>query len=130
MGQTVQSLTVLLVSDLEKSKAFFKDILGCEITDYWALREKDIQLGFKLIEAADISHIHPNTTGQHIVPDTYAYADNFESLDNFFAEWKDKGATIVKEPTVTNNDWGDWKEFYVEDPDGYVIGVGSAHFDG
>lgn len=34
------SLTVLLVSDLEKSKEYYRTALECEVTDFWAIRDQ------------------------------------------------------------------------------------------
>lgn len=121
MDNRVQSLTVLLVSDFEKSKRFYREKLGCEVTDWWVVRRDKLMLGCKLLQSGNVAN--PNGEG---LWDIYAYADDFESLDTLYAEWKEKGVSFVKEPEVTENDWGLWKEFAIQDPDGYVIGVGTA----
>ncbi|MFF3024241.1 VOC family protein [Gottfriedia sp. NPDC057948] len=33
--QIHSSLKVLLVSNLEKSKEFYQEVLGCEVTEWW-----------------------------------------------------------------------------------------------
>lgn len=126
MNNRIQSLTVLIVSDLEKSKSFYKEVLGCDVTDWWAIRDDEIKLGFKLIQAKENQAVSPNTIGDRIVWDTYAYADDFASLETLYKEWKQKGGNIVQEPTVTEFEWGKWKEFAIQDPDGYVLAIGTA----
>lgn len=115
------SLTVLLVSDLEKSKAYYQHALGCEVNDFWAIRD-NFGLGFKLIQAADPQDVKPNKGTWN----TYAYVRDFQELDALYAEFKANGAEIADEPTVSEFDWGAWKEFSVRDLDGYVIGFGAG----
>ncbi|MEC0248497.1 VOC family protein [Paenibacillus chitinolyticus] len=116
------SLTVLLVSDLEKSNQYYRDVLGCEVNDVWAIRD-DFGLGFKLIQAKDPQDVIPNKGTWN----TYAYVENFSGLDALYEELKAKGATIALEPIVEDHDWGSWKEFAIKDIDGYIIGFGSGN---
>ena len=125
--ERIQSLTVLLVSDMEKSKAFYQDILGCEVNEWWALRNDTINLGFKLLQANENQAISPNSTEDEVVWDAYAYPDDFATLENLYHEWKQKGAPIVQEMAEYEFDWGTWKEFAIQDPDGYVLGIGSGN---
>jgi len=115
------SLTVLLVSDLEKSKEYYRDTLGCEVSDFWVVRD-GFGLGFKLIQAEDVGEVRPNKETWN----TYAYVKDFTSLDALYEEFKSNGAIIELEPVVSEFDWGSWKEFTVKDPDGYKIGFGSG----
>jgi lactoylglutathione lyase len=115
------SLTVLLVSDLEKSKQYYRDALGCEVEEHWAVRD-DFGLGFKLIQAGDIQDVIPNKGTWN----TYAYTKDFKVLDALYEELKANGAIIASEPITTEQDWGSWKEFSVRDLDGYLIGFGSG----
>jgi len=50
-----------------------------------------------------------------------------EELDALYLELKANGAIVVSEPTVTEHDWGSWKDFSVRDLDGYRIGFGSGN---
>ncbi|MCP8966917.1 hypothetical protein [Ectobacillus ponti] len=43
--QIHSSLAVLLVSDLEASKAYCRDMLGCEVTEWWVIRDGFAGLG-------------------------------------------------------------------------------------
>lgn len=115
------SLTVLLVSDYEKSKAYYQNALGCDVTEWWAVRD-GFGLGFKLIQAEDPQDVRPNKGTWN----TYAYVHDFEALDELYAELRANGAIITEEPVVTEMGWGAWKEFAVSDPDGYRIGFGAA----
>jgi uncharacterized glyoxalase superfamily protein PhnB len=115
------SLTVLLVSNLEKSMKYYQDALGCEVNEHWAIRD-NFGLGFKLIQAKSMEDVKPNKGTWN----TYAYVNTHEELDTLFLELKTNGAIIVSEPKIFEQDWGSWKDFSVRDLDGYVIGFGSG----
>jgi len=102
-------------------------VLGCEVTDWWAVRD-EFALGFKLIQAARIEDVLPNAVGHgQIIPwDTYAYVETHDELDELYEELKGKGAEFVQEPDLQEADWGSWKDFAIKDPDGYVIAFGSG----
>lgn len=121
------SVQVLLVSDLERSKAYYQDVLGCEVNDMWAVRD-DFRLGFKLIQAKSPEDVRPNKLGdgQEKVWDTYAYVETHSELDELHNELRGKGAILHQEPEIYDFDWGSWKEFSIEDPDRYVIAFGSG----
>ncbi|KRE96665.1 glyoxalase [Paenibacillus sp. Soil766] len=116
------SLTVLLVSNLEKSMKYYKDALGCEVNEHWAIRD-NFGLGFKLIQSKDIEDVKPNKGTWN----TYAYVKTHDELDALYLELKINGAIIVSEPKVIEQDWGSWKEFSIRDLDGYIIGFGSGN---
>ncbi|REE67957.1 glyoxalase/bleomycin resistance protein/dioxygenase superfamily protein [Paenibacillus taihuensis] len=115
------SLTVLLVSDLQKSMKYYEEALGCEANEHWAIRD-NFGLGFKLIQAQNPEDVRPNKGTWN----TYAYVQTHEELDALYGEFKANGAIIASEPVVTEHDWGAWKDFSVRDLDGYVIGFGSG----
>ncbi|MFI2562918.1 VOC family protein [Paenarthrobacter sp. NPDC018779] len=127
MSKVQFSVQVLLVSNLEVSRAFYKEVLGCEVTDFWAVRD-DFRLGFKLIEANSSLDVQPNKPGkgQDKSWDTYAYVETHEDIDILYKELEGKGASITQEPEVYDFDWGAWKEFSIKDPDNYVIAFGSG----
>ncbi|PWW04753.1 hypothetical protein DFQ01_10634 [Paenibacillus cellulosilyticus] len=116
------SLTVLLVSDLARSQAYYAEALGCDVNEFWAIRD-DFGLGFKLIQAEAMEDVRPNRNQCN----TYAYVRTHDELELLFEELQSSGAVIAAEPFVTEFDWGTWKEFSVKDPDGYVIGFGSGN---
>ncbi|MCQ6559418.1 VOC family protein [Paenibacillus mendelii] len=127
MSRVKFSVKVLVVSDMEASKRFYADVLGCEVTDWWVVRD-DYALGFKLIQADRIEDVQPNKVGkyQEVSWDTYAYVETHADMDELYEAFKAKGARFIQEPVVTEADWGAWKEFVIVDPDNYAIGFGSG----
>ncbi|WHY01415.1 VOC family protein [Neobacillus sp. DY30] len=129
MRQIHSSLTVLLVSNLEKSKAYYRDILGCEVTDWWVIRDGFTGLGIKLLQANSPIDVQPNRPAQgytHPAPDVYCYVENCAALDELYTEFKEKGARFVIEPWIDENA-GPWKEFIIADPDNYSIAFGGTN---
>lgn len=127
MSKIEFSVQVRLVSDLTASKAFYEKVLGCEVNDFWAVRD-EFALGFKLLQANKPEDVKPNTIGkdQPVAWDTYAYVDTHSDLDQLYEELKARGARFLQEPVLTEADWGAWKEFTIADPDNYSIGFGSG----
>ncbi|MGG3564360.1 VOC family protein [Neobacillus rhizosphaerae] len=127
--QIHSSLKVLLVSDLDKSKKFYADILGCEVTDWWAIRDGFTGLGLKLLQANAPEDVQPNspTNGDRLpVADIYCYVENWSALDELYEEFKAKGAKVVIEPWI-DPQAGPWKEFAIVDPDNYCLAFGGTN---
>jgi lactoylglutathione lyase len=120
-------LKVLLVSDIERAKNYYSEVLGCEVTDWWVLRDGFTGLAIKLLAARDPQDIKPNSpaAGMEHGFDLYCYVENWQSLDELYNEFKTKGATIVMEPWVDAKN-GPWKEFALQDLDGYTIAFGGT----
>ncbi|CAM3777221.1 VOC family protein [Mesobacillus thioparans] len=125
--QIHSSLKVLLVSDLDRAKKFYRDVLGCEVTDWWVIRDGFTGLGIKLLQANDPKDVRPNppSKGSGTGFDLYCYVENWKALDEIYYEFKSKGAPIAIEPWVDENN-GPWKEFAVKDLDGYCIAFGGT----
>lgn len=125
--QIHSSLKVLLVSDIEKAKKFYAEILGCEVTDWWVVRDGFTGLAIKLLEASDPNEVRPNppAAGDKQGFDLYCYVENWNSLDELYHEFNEKGAQIAIEPWVDENN-GPWKEFAVKDIDSYCIAFGGT----
>ncbi|MEF3306362.1 VOC family protein [Paenibacillus sp. GYB003] len=121
------SLTVLLVSDASRSQAYYRDVLGFDVTDWWAERDGLNGLALKLLQAASPEDVKPNAPakGQSVGADMYAYVDTWDRLEALFREFKAKGAFIAQD-IVTYPEGGPWKEFVVRDPDGYAIAFGGV----
>lgn len=121
------SLTVLLVGDAAKSQAYYRDVLGFDVTDWWAERDGLNGLALKLLQAASPEDVRPKAParGQSVGVDIYAYVDTWAQLDALFKEFKEKGALIAQD-IVTYPEGGPWKEFVVRDPDGYGIAFGGV----
>ncbi len=51
--QIHSSLKVLVVSDIERARNYYSEVLGCEVTDWWVLRDGFTGLAIKLLEARE-----------------------------------------------------------------------------
>lgn len=129
---------IRLVSDLQQSKEYYKQALGCKVDGWGHAEREQPQLGFILYQAENPHDVLPNRKPRKIpYPknwegpltgcDTYAYTE-WELLDGLLEEFRANQAIIHYEIKV--EDQGDmlWKEFGVRDPDGYVILFGAGMF--
>lgn len=130
MNQKIHSsLKVLLVSNLEVSMRFYKDVMGCEVTEWWVIRDGFTGLGIKLIQADTKEEVRPNrlaAKNKKTIPDIYCYVENWDTLEELYEEFKSNGAKVVIEPWV-DQEGGPWKEFAVVDPDEYCIAFGGTN---
>ena len=127
MPQLHSSLKVLMVADLEKSKKFYKEMLGCEVTDWWVLKDGFNGLALKLLQADSPADVQPNkpAKGAKVGFDIYCYVEDWQSLDELHDEFTEKGVSIAVEPWIDPKN-GPWKEFAVKDIDGYCIAFGGT----
>jgi uncharacterized glyoxalase superfamily protein PhnB len=112
----------LLVDNLECAIKFYRDVLSFTFGPTWR--------GFYAIGTRDGFEVHlkcaPKTIEdrtnrrQHEHLDVYA---NVVGVSALYDACKAKGATILK--TLDRTAWGT-KDFYIEDPDGYIIAFGEA----
>ena len=113
-----------LVDDLQQSIAYYRDKLGFKVDfvydDFYAGISRDglvIHLKWAPKTVEDRAHRKNN---EHL--DASAGVEGVEAL---YEEFEANGATIIK--PIGERPWGA-TDFYVEDPDGYIIcfgGVGS-----
>jgi lactoylglutathione lyase len=125
--QIHSSLKVLVVSDIERARNYYSEVLGCEVTDWWVLRDGFTGLAIKLLEAREPQDVKPNPPAKGMEQgfDLYCYVENWQSLDELYSEFKAKGARIVIDPWVDESN-GPWKEFALKDLDGYCIAFGGT----
>jgi catechol 2,3-dioxygenase-like lactoylglutathione lyase family enzyme len=90
-----------LVDDLERSIGYYKK-LGFTFGEAWD--------GFYAIGRIDGLELHLKEAPK-----------NLDGIEAFYAQCTANGAMIIKPLTATP--WGT-KDFYVEDPDGYVVCFG------
>lgn len=109
---------VIAVPDLQKSLAFYRDVLGFEIREIgdpgWRFFIKDaccIMAG----ECPDATP--PVQLGDHSY---FAYIE-VDEIDGYFQQVKDAGASILKEPR--SEPWG-MREFAIRTADGHRIMFG------
>lgn len=127
-------LQVRLVSDLQKSLAYYRDVLGCE-TSGWGHANRG---GMKLIlqQAQQPSDVRPNRAsakrntyptdwqGPDLGWDTFVHVD-YDEFDALVEEMRAKGANIVLGPMeATHSNGMHFNNLYIQDPDGYIIVFG------
>ena len=108
-----------LVDNLERSIAYYQK-MGFTFAEPWE--------GFYAIGVVDGLELHlkeaPKTDAdrQHRRDNDHLDASaGVDGIESFYEQCIANGATIIKALTATP--WGT-KGFYVEDPDGYIIGFG------
>ena len=112
----------LLVDDLERAIKFYSDVLGFSFAPAWqgfyAIGERD---GFEVhLKCAPKTAEDRANRRQHEHLDVYA---NVVGVDALYAACKAKDAAILK--PLDRTPWGT-KDFYLEDPEGYIIAFGEA----
>jgi catechol 2,3-dioxygenase-like lactoylglutathione lyase family enzyme len=109
-----------LVDDLPRSIAYYRDRLGFQFDEPWD--------GFYVIGRRDGFELHlkcsPKNSDEREFRRKYKHLDasvGVEGIKELYAEFKSKDVEILK--PLQETEWGT-KDFYVEDPDGYIIGFG------
>ncbi|MDQ8737848.1 VOC family protein [Paenibacillus sp. LHD-38] len=127
MTEKFSSLTVLMVSDLARSQTFYREVLGFNVNDWWTERGGLHGVALKLFQAADPADVKPNKSpaGGGYAVDVQVYTNTWAQLDALYEEFTSKGAVISVEPVIYA-DGGPWKEFVIEDPDGYHFAFGGT----
>jgi len=112
----------LLVDDLDKAVAFYRDVLGFAFGPSWR--------GFYAIGRRDGFEIHlkcaPKTAEDRANRHEHEHLDVYAGVEDVGALYDActaKGATILKPLAPTP--WGT-KDFYLEDPEGYIIAFGEV----
>lgn len=111
----------LVVPDVEKTAAYYRDVLGFTIMDYfldppvYAMVQRD---GFQIhFGKADEAPAPGNATFRKISTDFILW---IPEIDRFYEEVKSKGATIVQE--IIHRTWGS-REFIIRDCNGFTITI-------
>jgi catechol 2,3-dioxygenase-like lactoylglutathione lyase family enzyme len=109
---------VLAVPDLQKSAAFYRDVLGFTIHEIgdpgWRFFLKD---GFCVMAGECPDAIAPRDLGDHAY---FAYIV-VDDIDAYFEQVRDAGAEILK--AVQSEPWG-MREFAIRTADGHRIMFG------
>ena len=111
-----------LVDDLARAIAFYRDVLGFAFGEpyggFYAIGERDGR-EIHLKEAPkNIAERQHRRDGEHL--DAYA---GVEGIDALYERCLAHGARILKPLAPTA--WGT-RDFYLEDPEGYIIGFGES----
>ena len=109
-----------LVDDLQRTIAYYRDRLGFVFGEPWggfyAIGRKDgLELHFKCAPKNESERKH-RRENEHL--DASA---GVEGIEQFYDECVRAGVTILK--PLADTPWGT-KDFYIEDPDGYIICFG------
>lgn len=131
LGKTIQ---VRLVSNLERSKEYYRDVLGCKV-DGWGHAERDGMIVI-LQQAKSPEDVRPNKPsmkhtdypteweGPDYGWDTYIHV-RWDDLDELVEDIRSKGGIIPFQPISESH--GDWEfiNVYIQDPDQYNIVLGA-----
>jgi catechol 2,3-dioxygenase-like lactoylglutathione lyase family enzyme len=113
-----------LVDDLERSISYYRKVgftFGEPWDGFYAIGELDgLELHLKEAPKSDAERKH-RRTHEHL--DAAAGVDGIEA---FYAQCVANGVTILRPLAATA--WGT-KDFYIEDPDGYIIAFGGRRFE-
>jgi len=109
-----------LVDDLPRAIAFYRDVLGFVFGEpyggFYAIGRRG-GLALHLKEAPkNLAEREHRRRNEHL--DAYGGVDG---IDAFYEQCVAKGARILK--PLAQTAWGT-RDFYVEDPEGYIIGFG------
>lgn len=112
---------VLLVADKVKATRYYKEVLGFETDPCGEVMRDGLVL--LLHEAARVEDVRPSSSvAGGPAWDFYAYAADGRGIDALYTEWKARGAVVVRQPRLVN---ATWKEFVIQDLDGYKIAFGA-----
>jgi catechol 2,3-dioxygenase-like lactoylglutathione lyase family enzyme len=110
-----------LVDNLERSIAFYRDVLGFTFRtweDFYAIGTRDgLEIHLKLAPKNPAERQH-RKQNEHL--DASAGVRNIEA---FYAQVRSNGASIIK--PLTKTEWST-QDFYLEDPDGYILCFGGT----
>jgi catechol 2,3-dioxygenase-like lactoylglutathione lyase family enzyme len=111
-----------LVDDLERAIVYYRDALGFTFGEPWG--------GFYAIGRLDGLELHlkeaPKNPAERKHRRDNEHVDasaGVEGIETFYERCVANGARILKPLAAT--DWGT-RDFYVEDPDGYIISFGGS----
>jgi catechol 2,3-dioxygenase-like lactoylglutathione lyase family enzyme len=111
-----------LVDDLERSIAYYRDALGFTFAEPWG--------GFYAIGRLDGVELHLKEAPKNPAERTHRRENEHldasagvAGIEVFYEQCVARGARIIKPLAAT--EWGT-KDFYVEDPDGYIICFGGT----
>jgi len=110
------------VSDLQKSIAWYQDVLGCVVKDRWESDGKlmGVEMGagavIFMLAQDDWKKGRDRVKGEGF----RLYSETTQDADRLSEQIKARGGTLAQEPR--DESWGA-RVFSVEDPDGYKISI-------
>jgi len=119
------SAIIFVTSEVEKTAAYYRDVLGFRVVEHYDLPEKFAALYRDVVEIVVMQALHgtvrSNRANYGAGFDAYLVPETLEAVTGFHDEIEAKGAKIVQPPALTA--YGSL-EFVFEDIDGRQIGVG------
>ncbi len=123
--QLSAGVIVFVVSDVRKTAAYYRDVLGFSVVEHYDKEEAFAALYRDAVEIIVVQAKHgevlSNQKRYGAGYDAYIDPVRVEDVDWFYTEWKLKGADIVDPPAMTA--YGSY-EFVIQDIDGRRIGIG------
>ncbi|MFC4402594.1 VOC family protein [Gracilibacillus xinjiangensis] len=128
------SIQVRLVSNLQKSIAYYRDILGCTVDD-WGHAQRDEMIVI-LQQAKTGDDVRPNPASKKRLDyptewqgpdhgwDTFVHVE-WDDLEPLIEDIRVKGGFIRLEPITDVHGKWEFKNAYVQDPDRYTIVFGA-----
>ena len=111
----VRSMSVLEVSDVEKSAAFYRDKLGFKPGRFWGDPPAFCIVGRDTVTIALDQSRNEGRNPRNQYWAIYVYVDD---VDAVLAEFNERGTEIVRGPEETVYDC---REIDVVDPDGHIV---------
>ena len=110
----------LTATDLQRSIAFYRDVLGFVVGEEW--RQKGVLMGLELHAGAvtfmlnqdDFAKGRDRPKGLG----TRFYCSTAQDIDRFAAQIKERGGVLDQEPKMM--EWGS-RVFMISDPDGFKL---------
>lgn len=123
------AMPTFTVRDLEKTVAWYRDVLGFTTVDEY--RDGDKLVGASL-RAGDVSFMFGQDDFEKGTDRVKGvgfriYCETAQDIDQIAADIQSRGGTLLSEPT--DHPWGT-RDFAVEDPDGFKISISSLHQTG
>ncbi len=110
------ALTMLVSKDLERSRDFYRDVLGLTVGEDHPPHWVDFQLGGGVLLG-----IHPENAASNltVVPGSISNGFTVDDVDGFIAHIKTRGVSVISEP----RDESFGRLAIIADPDGYAVQV-------
>jgi len=110
----------LTATDLQRSIAFYRDVLGFMMGDEW--RTKGVLMGVELHAGAVTFMLNQDdfVKGRDRVKGvgTRFYCSTAQDIDRFASQIKERGGVLDQEPKMM--EWGS-RVFMISDPDGFKL---------
>ena len=123
------TIITIAVSDLEKSKSFYRDVLGFALSKYSVGDFVMFETGSTRLSLFPRDEFLKEAGREMSSPDGFAFSHNVKTkkeVDVILEEVKKSGAVVTKEPA--EEEWGGYSSYF-EGPDGELWQIAyNPHF--